>query len=1292
MVCLPPESWETSSSSDTDPPTPPSPQPPSPKPTPNLFGPIAQSFPSRIPQWDIQQINPNFASTSSFSFTSPPKDNPHLGPKPPPPERNYFNRNPLSSSNRLKMGRTTSEDAKSDMEKIHQILSTTLMSQKYATSFHQQQVCTEPSSRTYTFDDADEDGVINIAIDAEQRLKDFMESCNSCDNLGDQMSKIVHGQCVELFRIRCDEGENGERRIQGIELDLRQLKRPEVGQVIGDSQSARLKLLEARMRGTDSSTAAAEEDDIWLDNDDDDEEEEEDLGSLGLLQGIQNIAEKYQDRDGEKRRRLDLGEEVVIKSTAKTGEEAAPKESKDSEKNDDKPRATSLITKTVPLIQPRNRTSKPSSSIQMVPQPKKSKKKNKNKKKKEKKDESNATEVTRIVTPMESITIYDAPTEGDPSLRNPQTAWAQRQGNELTITQRREQISSNAQNIMPGNGGEDISGLAYGDSADTEREKYRNLYSVQPPHENPRTNVFILYSTEDEKASPHHRPDIFTTLAKEISEPKPIMGSVKPIEPDDDFKGKEISLSDRQGTTKALEHEVKEGKGNLVKPPSAIRSHEEMDNDVATAMEALRLEDGNTGNLDLEATLDVLRRDQERVSAEINRLLEVQEKTREQDREVDRLLAENNIPSVKYKITEPGEQFSLSQTLDDLIDIGAQNAPSFEPQSPEYKNDIQLSSALLYVSSDRCKQPTEQQKQEWLDSIASSSTPSTSAGESESDLGDSVSQPDISYFKDGNALLSGSSQGTQGLDMAGGLTTTVPVTLITHLKYPPNHGTDARHDNLVDDIPTPPVHPGINTSPEAVRPLFERLGDEFEKLDTSITRKGGKKQKIKSGIVRKEWTRDMQEAFESSYPQGKRRIDGVEGTIVEICDNDSSVSELSAPDENQPIPALTPDTNPLIEPQIDTIDAGAEIFKIPTTGFTVESDLVIDTKAAKPKVSETPLRLKVPPKTPLKSILKKTSQFATGTKSIVVETVGSERELGHRPKTPKRPEAKGQEVYAKLPFPSVPFKGVAGSNNPYRPKIIPKKERKPEPPKLTEEQQYQMAVAKLSELPGFVEEDISEKDIVKREGLIGEDVIDKKIPPTTDDESEEEFEEGTEDQKAIKRAIKGKAVDRESWLGFDCRFYELNSSTPFERSPPSPQYPLRPMRLQDDLRFTRAIHESLVEAEKEFSIWKRSKLATPGTHSESELSEASSEMEPRGLLPEKIKRAEDITDSPEEEYYTFGQDNMEQASAAQKLADSADIKPPVPTYLPTSLLDEDDEDPFAPAEERARKEAEKAKL
>lgn len=84
--------------------------------------------------------------------------------------------------------------------------------------------CTQPRPRTYTWEDTDSDGVLNIAIDASSRRKDCINSCWNCDKIGDQITSIVHGGCIELCRIDFDENDDGTRRIEGLTLDLRPQK------------------------------------------------------------------------------------------------------------------------------------------------------------------------------------------------------------------------------------------------------------------------------------------------------------------------------------------------------------------------------------------------------------------------------------------------------------------------------------------------------------------------------------------------------------------------------------------------------------------------------------------------------------------------------------------------------------------------------------------------------------------------------------------------------------------------------------------------------------------------------------------------------------------------------------------------------------------------------------------------------------------------------------------------------------------------------------------------------------
>ncbi|KAK6498417.1 hypothetical protein TWF481_011008 [Arthrobotrys musiformis] len=1206
--------------------TPPSPRPPvAPAPTPEPEPPE----PPRPPQWDIQQINPNFAQTSSFSFVSPPKSNPDIGPKLPPisSHRSFSYKKPpppYYDHRRPKMpAKTPSDEPKSDIDRrLHQILSTTLVSQKYAATFRQQQVCTQPSSRTYSYDDADDDGILRIAIDAEQRLKDVMDSCNSCETLGDQISKIVHGQCVELFRIRCDGGVNGERQIQGVELDLRQIiKKSEPQQVISESQSARMKLLEARMRGTDSSMANTEGDNLWIEDNG-----AEDLGSLTLIEGIKSLAEKYQDQDGDKRRRLSTEGEATVVSGPRTSAEA---KSNEAEKKDDKSRAQALIpNKPVPLIQPRNRNSKQGPSVQMMPQPKKSKKnKKKDKKKKGDKEEEEVLDIAKIIGPMQPVTIYDAPSGGDLSLRNPQTAWAQRQGDELTITQRGEQQQPTQQTLFSTNNSSDPPQKFYDHRLDSEREKYRNLYSVQPPRERPRTNVFILYSTEDEKASPHHRTDIFAPLGHGDAAAKPMIGSTDLIEADDNAPHNQGSDLNSQNNRGPWSQVGIEGSKIQVDQQGIPRTHEDINQEIATAMHALRIEDPSNRNVGLETTLDVLRRDQERVSAEINRLLEAQEKTKEQDREVDRLLAESNIPPVKYKITQPGQDFSLSQTLDDLIDLGAQNAPSFEPRSSDQEVYGRVASTAMHMPSDGCRQPTQQQMQDWLDSITSSSTPTISTGGSESDIGEKLSQMGSSNLESG--------YDTKGPTMPEEAMISLPETFKPALRYPPGLEPKPTTAPLTEDPlpPLPPLpQPGPSQDMNTVKPLFERLGDEFQRLDKSVTRKGGKKQKIKSGIVKKEWTSELNAEFEESSVKGiTGQLSGAQGTVAGIIDNSSNGSGLSTPEEQQAQPAPIK----VVDTSVGTkADIKPEAFRIPETEFTIQSSLAINTDAPRPQIPGTPLRLNVPPSTPLKSILKKSSQFTkpTGAGSTVVTPSKQECVVGQRPEAQRRLVATTGQLYASLPFPDTPFTSRINTVDEEflnLPKHPPNEESEPEPLKLIDKQRYQIAMSNPSELPGFMEA--------------------ANFPVAKVESETEESEEETEEEKAVRRAIKGKAVDRDYWSGHDYRFYAPpppSDDEGLEGTPP------------EEGESHEAIYRAFLEEERRYILEKDAELAVAAA-----------------ALGARRLGEKDVTtpaDAPEESSEPLNK----VCSTGQAAKDPA----PLPTVVPG----EEEEDPFAPAEERAK--------
>ncbi|KAK6360912.1 hypothetical protein TWF730_007027 [Orbilia blumenaviensis] len=1240
------------------------------------------------PGMSVQQINPNFAPINppSFSFISSPKNNYQ-------PYQTPFHRENTPRSN-AKLPRKGAEGAIGGMETIQKLLSTTIMPQNHAAPYQQQQMCTLPTPRTYSFDDTDENGILHVAIDANQRAKDVMDSCNSCETLGDIMSKVVHGQCVELFRITCDEGRNGERQIKGLEFDFRRSENNNICEWIKESQAARLKLLEARMRGVERITPDPEQQVLLQEKD-----LEEEPGSIALLKGIKSIADKYEDQSGEKRRRLGPDDEVfIIKADAGDGEKATPK---DMEKIDAKSNATSPATKTVPLIQPRSRSSKQTSSIQMMPQPKKPKKKKSNKKTKE---DNGAVDLTGMLSPLSSIvTIYDAPSEGELSLRNPQTAWAQRRGDELTITQRSETPSSNSQSYFTANS--ELPPKLYEGRVDEEREKYRNIYSTQQPHERPRANFFVLYSTEDEKPSSHHRTDLFGLSKNPNIAPTRMVGSIKPLDLDDTLEG-------RNGPDTAQGLEAGKEKETTLNQPNFVRSHEDMDNEVATAMEALKLEEKTTGDRDLEATLEVLRRDQEKVSAEISRLLEAQERNKREGREVDRLIEQNNSPPVKYKITQPGQQFALSEALDELIEPRAQVAPSFKLDSSQPEGYGKIASTSLFIPSDGCREPTREQKQEWLDSLTMSSTPTLST-ESEGDTNENLFQMDATYLEDSQTLSPSPTDKTKTLLLHTESNATdqkpaakpswIPDTTI--LRYPPGFEPKGVSCGMTDSPPKPLAHPGPTTDEYMTKHLFERLGDEFGKLGHLKPKRSGKGKNPKPRAVKKEWTGDLNEGLKNQSPHPEpEETREFEGTATEIVGNDAVEHKPSTQDEAEDSLAQVPDLeghpgtsarDSLVATQNDDEelasgprDSGTEaksstkveVFKIPRTEFTIESTLTLDTYSRKPKGLQTAELIDTSSK-PLKSILKKTPQISklTGPKAEIAESLRRERRRGERYTIVTGFVNKEKSSYGEVPFFDKPKtkmrlpEGVpTGNGLPIEQKKGPSK-----PPSrdfILAQKRYIMALRNLSKLPGFV-----------REGESPFGDVDIELEDLDGSDSE------TEEKKAVRRILKGKAVDRDGWSGLDYRFYEFPPTVKdLPLSPPSSPEIKTPG--EDNPEFVWAIEESLREAEREFEIEMQRELEAEATAVELDLPKDI----PRAELSGRYK--ENPKETTETAQVTIGQPKPTQDVSRLDSSSTKPLKlsqkPPRPRRRSSSgpKSDNEDSDPLISVTEQARKKTEKAKL
>ncbi|KAF3909990.1 hypothetical protein ABW20_dc0110566 [Dactylellina cionopaga] len=204
-------------------------------------------------------------------------------------------------------------------DSLHRLLGTNIITHRISLSSfgRRQQICTQPKPPIFTFDDTDENGILRISIDASQRAKEFTDSCASCESIGPGMAGVVHGECVELFRIRCDERPNGSRRIEGLELDLRPQRNMSTEGVSKGVHSSRIQLLEARMRGNESGAPSSEKQEPIGDHTDSINM----LKSVRLIKRIEAIGEKWED--GGKRRRL-VTEGDLLSKINQEDEEPAP--------------------------------------------------------------------------------------------------------------------------------------------------------------------------------------------------------------------------------------------------------------------------------------------------------------------------------------------------------------------------------------------------------------------------------------------------------------------------------------------------------------------------------------------------------------------------------------------------------------------------------------------------------------------------------------------------------------------------------------------------------------------------------------------------------------------------------------------------------------------------------------------------------------------------------------------------------------------------------------------------------
>ncbi|KAK6338627.1 hypothetical protein TWF696_009438 [Orbilia brochopaga] len=502
------------------------------------------------------------------------------------------------------------------------------MQQRFSiTTFGQrQQVCTQLQTPILTTDKTDETGILQVTIDIAKTARDSVSQCSSCDNIGDAIAKAVHGGCVEVFRIHSDESREGHRPITKLELDLRpQEEATSSKSTSKEAESTRMERLEARMRGAE--TPGPKSPIVGPKPDDADKSHTEII--------LKALTDCW-DNDVAKRRRVAQEDEASVSS-----EDSDETEKASSPKKKENREPASPSKKPVALIQPRPRQSRQGSSIQMVPQPKKSKDSSKKKKKA-------ALKITQIFSPIQAITIYDPPTDTDPTLRNPRAAWAQTIpqsiADELTITHRSSQSfpSQEPSGVSP-----IFDASARPDPTIWVRQKENEQSGPSRPHEAGRPNIFILCSTEDEKASPHHRTDVLTTAQSQQSyDVSNSLNSLRAPASDDDQESSSASAVKSPIRTNSQLCPPKQDKTILLNRESIRKSQAQMEESITARIAALNM-DTNVYNLDdkpnVEPAMGVLRNDESEVAARLAKLFQQRQQIQDQqDKEVDQLTSSNN--------------------------------------------------------------------------------------------------------------------------------------------------------------------------------------------------------------------------------------------------------------------------------------------------------------------------------------------------------------------------------------------------------------------------------------------------------------------------------------------------------------------------------------------------------------------------------------------------------------------------------------------------------------------------
>ncbi|KAJ6258318.1 hypothetical protein Dda_6358 [Drechslerella dactyloides] len=687
-------------------------------------------------------------------------------------------------------------------EALQQLLASNIIHQRFSiTSLGQrQQVCTQPQTPVFTTEGADEKGVLPVIIDAAKSVKDRISQCSSCDNIGDAIAQAVHGGCVELFRIHSNQNAPGNRRIETLELDLRPSK--DVTSNNSNSkepQSDRMELLEARMRGSEQSTPSSSP--------------------------TSSRSTSNQDAQRSETQR-------IIKAMANRWEESLAKRRRVTEDDD-----ASLSSEDT------DETEKASS-------PKRSRSAKKKKKA--------AIKIAKLFSPIQAITIYDPPTDTDPTLRNPRAAWAQTipqsLANELTITQRSSGVllnqSESSNRISTIYDSATPSWMRVHDDREGRLENgHSELYNAGRP------NALILRSMEDEKASPHHRTEgegLSAFQLQELSDCPNPFGSRLLAESNDGYDVSPSAASTSM-SGRSQYRAVKKERAILLNRESVESRQSRMEESVTARIRALKLDD-NVNNLheefDVEPTIDVLRKDESLVTARIEMLRNLQQTKEEEDQDFDELM-EPDISDFSAMI-ERAFQRTGSVTLenaDERFRAHVQRAFSYPDIPPPELTEDSFSDPLQ-VESSLCYQPTEIERLKLFRDLGSSSSSATVSRSSSAFEEESCRPQQPPDSEVNQSSLSRSPAGGPSRSNALGNNPTSPASLgafESHVRTPPGFKSHIRDQKTIEasqkrelNSPTqisinppevgkehvaPLAHPELSLEDSGNKPSIERLGD-----------------------------------------------------------------------------------------------------------------------------------------------------------------------------------------------------------------------------------------------------------------------------------------------------------------------------------------------------------------------------------------------------------------------------------------------------------------------------------